>query len=218
MGSVVAIKGTQAAEQEAGTASPSRVNIAVRDGTCAVEWSEDVEGSCVRLVDGVGNAIVEYRPGEGTCRIVAGRVELRAQGDLELAAERRVRIRGERGVEIASGQSRVALEPEQLELRSERIAAKASRLEWSAALVRVVGEHVETEAKRLAQRVGELDTTARKIVERARDTFREAEGLAQTRAGRMRLVAEGTLWALAHRAMWKAEENVTVRGKRIYLE
>ena len=216
MGTVVAL----ASAREAGsdTEPPSRVDVPARDGACAVEWTEGPSGSCVRLLDENGTALVEYRPAEGTCRIVADRVELHARDDLDLHAGRRVRIRAEREAEIAVAGSRVRLSPERLELESSEVTAKAERIDWSAALVRTVAEEVETEANRLVQRVGELDTTARRIVERAREMFREAEDLAQTRAGRLRLVAERTLWAFAHRAMWKAEDTVTVRGRRIYLE
>lgn len=198
--------------------TPSRVDVHTRDGACAVEWSEQEDGSSVRLLDASGATVLEYRPGEGTCRIVAGRVEVKARRDLELSAERRVRIRGERGVELLSGESRVAVEPDRVALSGDEVRASARRLEWSAELLRLAGDQVETTAKLLVQRVGQLDTVAERIVERTRDAFREAEGLAQTRAGRLRLVAEGTFWAMARRALWRAEEDVTVRGERIYLE
>jgi len=124
-------------------------------------------------------------------------VELRADADLHLRAGRRVKIEAEEGVEIRSGESTVAIEPGR---------------------VRVLAGRVETEARRLIQTVGELETNARQIFERARESFREVEDLAQTKAGRLRLVAKDTLRMLGREAIIKAREDMKLRGKHIYLE
>ncbi len=56
-----------------------------------------------------------------------------------------------------------------------------------------------------------------RIVERAKEAWRETEGLSQTRAGRVRMVAEQTLHLLAERTTLKAREDVKVKGEKIYL-
>ena len=58
---------------------------------------------------------------------------------------------------------------------------------------------------------------ARRIVERAKATYRDAEDLAQTRAGRVRTVVETTFHVLAGTAIVKAEEDVKLKGKKIHL-
>ena len=47
--------------------------------------------------------------------------------------------------------------------------------------------------------------------------FREVEGLSQTRAGRIRLVAESSLSALAERVKLKAKSVFAIDGESIHL-
>ena len=120
-----------------------------------------------------------------------------AETDLDLRAGRRVQIQGEQGVVLRSGESSVELEP-------TRVGLFAAR--------------VETKARRLVQTAGEIETRARQVFERARESFREVEDLAQTRAGRVRVVATEALRMLGRQAVVKAREDLKLRGERIYLE
>ena len=69
----------------------------------------------------------------------------------------------------------------------------------------------------IAQKVERIETTAERLVERTRESWRETEGLSQTRAGRLRLVARGALAAIGETALIKAEEGVKIKGEKIYL-
>lgn len=169
----------------------------VPSGASLVEREEPGGASVVELRAADGTLIVEYLPEQGSCRIHAHGVQLRADADLTLSAGRRVQIEGEEGVVLRSGGSSVSLDPTHVGLLAER---------------------VETEARRLVQRAGELETHARQVFERAQTTFREVEDLAQTKAGRLRLVATDTLRMLGRQAFIKAREDMKLRGKRIYLE
>ncbi|MCA9607922.1 MAG: DUF3540 domain-containing protein [Myxococcales bacterium] len=168
----------------------------VPSGASLVE-REAPGGAVVELRAADGSLLVEYLPKQGACRIHASAVQLRADTDLSLSAGRRVHIEAKEGVELRSGASAFAVEPER---------------------VTTVAERVDTEAKRIAQRAGELETHARQILERAERSFREVEDLAQTKAGRLRLVATETLRALARQTFIKAREDMKLRGERIYLE
>ncbi len=165
-----------------------------------------------------GTLVVEYRPGDGTCRIHAPRVEVRADVDLDLAAGRDLRLTAQRDVRVRSGESELRVEPERVRIDAKSVEAVAEEASWTTTLYRLSSEQIETESRRLVQRVGELEVNARRLVERVRDSYREAEGLAQTKAGRVRLVAEDTLWAFGRRALMKAREDMQLRGKRIYLD
>jgi hypothetical protein len=64
---------------------------------------------------------------------------------------------------------------------------------------------------------GALEVRATQLVERAKNAYREAEELAQQRAGRLRVVAETTFHLLAQRALVKAEQDVRIKGEEIAL-
>jgi len=167
---------------------PSGASITERD---------DGAAPVVELRAADGALLVEYLPEQGACRIHASAVQLRADEDLNLSAGRRVRIESDEGIELRAGGATVTVEPERVSLFADR---------------------VETEARRLVQRAGEIETHARRVYERAEQSFREVEDLAQTKAGRLRLVASETLRALGRQTFIKAREDMKLRGKRIYLE
>jgi hypothetical protein len=95
--------------------------------------------------------------------------------------------------------------------------ARAQLASLSATETRLVAKRVETAVERLHQVVGVMETHATRILERAKNTFREVEDLAQTRAGRMRLVADATFHLLGRRTLFKAREEVSIQGEKIYL-
>lgn len=178
--------------------------------------SEDHAHLALRAPD--GTLVVEYRPGDGTCRIHAPNVEVHADVDLNLAAGRDVTVTAQRNVRLRSGTSEVCVEPERTRIDTQSMEVDANEARWTTKLYRLSSEQIATESKRLVQHVGELEVHARQLVERVRDSYREAEGLAQTKASRVRLVAKDTLWAFGRRALMKAREDIQLRGKRIYLD
>ncbi len=60
-----------------------------------------------------------------------------------------------------------------------------------------------------------MELRAGRVVERVRDSFREVEGVAQTRAGRLRMVAKDAFHLLSHRATIKAEDDLALMGEEI---
>ena len=55
------------------------------------------------------------------------------------------------------------------------------------------------------------------MVTKAKDVFREIEGVSQTHAGRVRTVADGAYQLLAERATVRAEDDVSLMGEKINL-
>ncbi len=100
-----------------------------------------------------------------------------------------------------------------LELRAEKGRVKLMGAEG----VEVTGPLFEIRTERLRQIVKRIETRADRIVERARRTYREVEELAQTRAGSLRFVAEGTARMLGKRLRFKAREDAKVKAEKIYL-
>ena len=195
-----------------------RARAAVPSGVWLEERADGCGSSRVEVRAPDGALLAEYRPAEGVLRLSAPRVEIDAAEDLRLSAGRSVRVDAPRGVRLRSGDTNVALRPGALGLLAEELDASASRITWTAKTMRVAADTIETEARRLTQRVAEMETQAQQIVERCRESFREVEELAQTRAGRLRLVAEDTLRALGRRTLFKAREDMQLRGERIYLD
>jgi Protein of unknown function (DUF3540) len=64
---------------------------------------------------------------------------------------------------------------------------------------------------------GRIELRADRIFERARDVYRDVEGLLQTRAERVRTLARGAYYVFAKRVNVAAEEDAAVDGKRVLL-
>jgi hypothetical protein len=64
---------------------------------------------------------------------------------------------------------------------------------------------------------GLLEHTATRMVARAKDLYTDIEELAQTRAGRIRLVAQENFHLLGKRTMLRAREDMKLRGEKIHL-
>jgi len=126
-------------------------------------------------------------------RLPRGSVRFEADGDLELAATQTVRVEG----------ARIEARARDADVTVDRGTLRARRWETVAALA--------------VQTVDVLETRADRVVTRAKNLYQQVEELAQTQAGRVRVVAEGALHLHARRALLKAEEDVKLRGNKIHL-
>jgi hypothetical protein len=189
----------------------------------------EFEGSEVLTIESPDGALLfEHRDGRSRICAPRGTLELRAEaGDLELRAAKRVRLEADEGVELRSARgvrldvdsSHLSLTRRGLQVVVDELRAKLGRAETAvrgdanleAEVVTVAAEVVRTKAQQV-----QLD--ADQLVERARESFRDIKELAQTRAGRMRMVAEETFRVLAERTLLKARQDVKLKGKTIYLD
>lgn len=219
----------------------------VSDGTrVSMHGAQGAEVLEVR--DAQGRLLFEHRAAErrSVVHVPKGSLELRVdEGDLDLVAAGRVRVRGGLGVEVESelGVSLSAPRPAENEEKSpENLQAKsevlASRVDVTPSGVRAQGPVLDTRARRATlaaddagvvlkkltsaieratHAVGVLETRAGRIVERAKSTYRDVRDLAQTRAGRIRWVADATVHVMGKRVSARAEEEVSLQGEKIYL-
>ena len=201
-------------EPEQPEREPARV--ATPSGVVLIEHHEDT-GARLELRAPDGALVLEYRPAEGLCRIHAPRVEVAAQDDLRLAG-RRVALEATEALALQAGPAQVVLEPGAVKLDAPELCARVRRVAWTSELIGLAADRVETRAQRLVQHAGEIETHARQIVEHAHETFREVKELAQTRAGRLRLVAEDALRLFGRRTAIKAREDLMLTGEHIYLD
>lgn len=201
------------------------------EGGARASVERDGEAEVLRVHDTEGRLLFEHRPAEGRSVLSApaGTLELRADaGDLELAASGAVRVRSGEMVELegravrlraadGSSSSELRMRAERTELETERFGAAIERADVRVAEANLVARTLRTVAGRVKHKAEVLETQAERIVERAKEAWRETEGLSQTRAGRVRMVAEQTLHLLAERTTLKAREDVKVKGEKIYL-
>lgn len=181
----------------------------VSDGTSArVERAEGDEGERAeeRLVvrDGDDRVLFEYVPTSSRCivHVPAGDLVVRAdQGSIELEAVEGIRLRGGPLVEV----------------EAETIRTNADDAEVTVAEAKVTVDVLQGVYRRVRQRVDILETTAGRIMERARESYRDVESLAQTRAGRMRFVAAKTFHVLGERTLFKAHQDIKIKGEKIHL-
>ncbi|MFO0629681.1 MAG: DUF3540 domain-containing protein [Polyangiales bacterium] len=167
------------------------IPAAVGGGRC----EHVVLGVLERGVDASDAVVVSHDPASGrsVVRLPRGAVRFEAAGDLELAAAATVRLEGAH-IEASARSAAV---------RVDRAEVHARRWELFAEIARQSAEVIETRATR--------------VVTRAKDLFAQIEELAQTQAGRVRVVARDAVHTHARRVLLKADEDVKLRGEKIHL-
>jgi len=81
----------------------------------------------------------------------------------------------------------------------------------------IVRADVDIVASAISVRAGRVETEATRIVERAQDTYRYVEGLAELQAGRARTLVEDTCRIVAGQTTIVSEEDTIVDGTRVLL-
>ena len=76
---------------------------------------------------------------------------------------------------------------------------------------------ISLRAQEVECEAGRIELRADRIFERAREVYREVEGLLHTRAERVRTLAHGAYYVFAKRVNVAAEEDASVDGKRVLL-
>jgi hypothetical protein len=147
-----------------------------------------------------GDAIAELRAADGSAAVLA-----RTAGGAEV-----LRVSDRRG--------RLLFEYHPAERRAVVHAPDGDLDLEAAGRVRVRAGAIELEAADLlGVRARRAELTFGRLIERAREVYREAEEVAETRAGRLRFLAGKTLHLLAERALVKARADVKVKGEKIYV-
>lgn len=162
--------------------------LVARSGVSA-ELRGAAGGEALRVLDAAGNLLFEHRPAEGVTVISV------PQGDLELRAP--------------AGSVRV--------VAGKRVEVRAAEAELKAAEVRLTARQLVATVDRVREVVGVLELRAERVVERAKNVYRDVEELAQTRAGRLKLIAERTVHVLGQRALVRAREDVKIKGEKVHL-
>ena len=164
----------------------------------------------VRLPSGasarVANGAIELREASGALvvRYVDGSAEIHApRGDVTLAAPNgRVVLRSAHGVTIDAGDDL-------------RVEAREGSFRIGRAML--FASEVVTAVTTASHTVANYQLTAERIIERARDVFRDVRGLWQLRLGRARTVVEQTHSLHARRNVQVSQEETRIDGREILL-
>lgn len=201
--------------------------ITADDGSSAT-LEHDEEGAVWRLRDSDGRLVFEHRAGKSVVH-VKDDLELVAGGDIALSAAGQVRIesgdevavRSRGPVELASsrseGESAIRLDGDRASASARHVSLASERADVKVTDVNVVAKTLRTVAHRVRERAEHVERTAGRVVEHAREVFREVEELSQTKAGRLRLVADTALSLLGKSTTVKAREDVKIKGEKIHL-
>jgi hypothetical protein len=172
--------------------------VKVHDGAVA-----EVRDACDRLLVRYENGRAEIAAPAGDLVLSApgGRVVVRAASDVVIEAERDLLQRaGQRaGVE------------------ARKLHVKSGEAHLETAQATVVAERILTTARVLAHNVERFEVTATRLLEKTRETYREAADLLQTRAGRLRTLVEDTYSLHARRTTIVSKEETSIDGKKVLL-
>lgn len=177
------------------------------DGASAAIEADD-DGQVLRVRDGSGRLVFEHRPGRSVVHAPEGDLELATEGRLKLSGAQGVHVEG--GEELRLGAKRTRLDAEELRVGAERARAELKEGQLVVGTLRTVAQRVRTRAE-------VVERTAGRVVEKAREVYRDTEGVEQTRAGRLRMVAEAAFSVLSEQATVKARDAVKIKGDKIYL-
>lgn len=172
------------------------------DGARAELEGDDDQRLVVR--DGDGRLLFEYDATRKASIVhaPAGDLELRAdEGAITLNAAQGIALRGGPAVEVDA----------------DALRASVDEAELTTAEAALTADVLRTVCRRARHQVDVLETRAGRIIERAKESYRDIETLAQTRAGRLRLVAEKTVHLMGRRTLFKAHEDVKIKGDKIHL-
>ncbi|MCC6875008.1 MAG: DUF3540 domain-containing protein [Sandaracinaceae bacterium] len=167
-------------------------------------------------------AVLHAVNGDLHIAVPEGELSIETRDGVRIASESTVSVKAARSIELdveagAAPTARVSLTPGRVSFVSAALEAAAERAELVAVRLGVRSREVETRFDRVRNVVDVLETHATRIVERAVDVYRETEGLSQTRAGRLRLVAQKAVQIVGENALVKARDRMKIKGERIHL-
>jgi len=157
----------------------------------------DERRKALQVFDPRGQLLFEHRPEQGfsVVNIPTGDLRLRTEsGSIEFESRNDIRFKAGKDFDV----------------RAER-----GRVEVDDASFRAAS--LKTAIERVKQVVGVAELTATRIVQRAKNVYRDVAELDQTRAGRLRLIAKESARLVGRRTLLKAEQDVSIKGEKIYL-
>ena len=186
----------------------------------------------ISVEDDQGHLLFEYDVEEKKSKLYAARGDLSLiakEGDIELVSGKNIRCKSLGGIIMESAStaqlrvageddhSAVSLTDKGLLLSSKNIGIKAKNGKINIDHGLFEGKTFKTVLDRSKMLVGKIETIATRILERAKNVYRNVEELQQTRANRVRTLVQGTYQLNSETSYIKSEKNVNIDGERIHL-
>lgn len=194
--------------------SSNAQRVVAKSGACVAIVEEDGRER-IEVRDAKARLVLEIDPVTGKTTVVApGDLALRAGGDLELEAKGAVRVKAGDIVELEAGDGAAKTS---FSVGGAIAKLSARVLAVSAEETRYVGEILRAKIDDTWLELSRVESAAERVIERAKNVFREVEDLCQTKAGRSRTVIEGGAFFRAHHASIEAEDEMRIDGSSINL-
>jgi len=198
--------------------------LRLSDGSTA---SVEEGGLFVRDED--GRLLVRYKDGAAeicapsgdlTLAAPCGRVVVKSGVDVTIESARDIVNRAGRRVDLVAGtpkDAQVRIEPDVTTVSTSKLKVVARSSRFVAGQATVIARVIATTAERVATNAGEVELQANRVVERARDVFRDVADLAQTRVGRARTIVRDVYALYSRRTVMVSDEETSVDGTKILL-
>jgi hypothetical protein len=191
--------------------------------------AELVDGG-LELRDGAGRLLVRYADGAAevsapsrdlTLSAPQGRVVIQAATDVAIDAARDVTQHAGRRVDVGAGASGAApqlrVEPAATHVKADRLHVDARQSRVATGEATLLARSIATTAEVLALNVDRYELTANRLVEKARDAFRDVGGLLQQRIGRARVIVDDAYSLYSRRTVLESTEETSIDGKKILI-
>jgi hypothetical protein len=208
------------------SARPTRVelgdgsHVQVHDGE--LELRDASDRLLLRYAD--GSAELAAPAGDLMLSSPNGRVVVKAATDVSIEAARDFAGHAGRRVELGcvdlDGEeklSRFAMDPKSTTVETPKLEVRAKQSELVSAKATLIARRIAVTAEHVAQNVEHYELYADKLVEKARNSFREVSGLAQSTLGRARSVVRGIYSLRTQRSIMISKEETSIDGERILL-
>ncbi|HZF51979.1 MAG TPA: DUF3540 domain-containing protein [Polyangiaceae bacterium] len=200
--------------------------LSTREGVTA-----SVEGSSIAIRDASGALAVTYDAATGTARVAAprgdltlaapkGKVVVDAATDIELRAQRDVRHRAARRIACEAGESAepgLVVERAAVRVATQALDITSDRASLHTTEGHVLAERIETTAAQIVSTVGRMEVRAERLIERAKDAYRDVDGLLQTRAKRARSIIREAYQLVTERTSLVSKKETSIDGERVLL-
>jgi hypothetical protein len=176
------------------------------------------DAEVLRIVSGEGGLLFEYDSATGKSRVNA------PSGDLEFHSEKggivftsAKSIRMNTSGDAGDCRAAITLNAGRMDLTSAEIGISTGKGDFQIHETRYAGDAFSGNVDTVRLVMNRFESAAATVMQKAKNIYQTVEELAQVHAGRMRTLVDATWHMKSRRTFLKAEEDVKIKGEKIYL-